>query len=252
MKTQQFEDKVVVITGGNSGIGFATAKKFKEQGAQVVITGRAKARVEDAAEKLGVLGFVADASDLAAIESLVAYLKNEFGRVDVLFNNAGVYLPAAVGENTENHFDQQININFKGAVFTLEKILPLLSDGTSVINLSSIAANTGMPNSSLYAASKAALNAYSRTAAIELAPRKIRINSVNPGPIETPIFAKTGLPQEQLAGFSESVQASIPLKRFGQPEEVADFVLYLASDQASYITGSEFNIDGGVQVNTVV
>ena len=252
MSNEQFHDKVVVITGGNSGIGFAAAKKFKDLGAKVLITGRSKERVSTAAESLGVSGFVADVANLSALDDLVSYVKEKFGQVDVLFNNAGVYLPAPIGSNTEALVEQQMNINFKGAVFTLEKFLPLLKDGASIVNLASIVANAGMPNSSVYAASKAALNTYSRTAAIELAPRKIRVNSVNPGPIQTPIFDKTGLPQEQLAGFAEAVQSSVPLQRFGQPEEVAELVVFLASDSAAYITGSEFNVDGGTQVNTVV
>lgn len=252
MSNTSFNEKVVVITGGNSGIGFATAQKFKELGAKVLITGRSQERVATAAETLGVSGFVADVSDLSAIDGLVQHVKSKYGKVDILFNNAGIYLPAPIGSNTEEIYDKQMNINFRGAVFTLEKFLPLLNDGASVVNLASVVANAGMQNSSLYAASKAALNTYSRTAAIELAPRKIRVNSVNPGPIETPIFGKTGLPQEQLTGFAEAIQSSVPLQRFGQPEEIAELVVFLASDKAAYITGSEFNIDGGMQVNAVV
>ena len=244
--------KVAVVTGGNSGIGFASAKELKNQGAKVVITGRDPQKVSNAAQELGVTGFVADVSDLSAIDSLVAKVKNEFGSVDILFVNAGIFQPAPIGQISEAMFDQQMGINFKGAVFTTEKFLPILKDGASIINLSSVNAYTGMPNTAVYAASKAALNAYTRTAATELASRKIRINSVNPGPVSTPIFGKTGMPEEQLSGFAQAMQNRVPLKRFGQPEDIAKLVSFLASDNASFITGSEYNIDGGININPLL
>ncbi|MEM8969670.1 MAG: SDR family oxidoreductase, partial [Bacteroidota bacterium] len=148
----------------------------------------------------------------------------------------------------EELYDTQMNINFKGAVFTLEKFLPILNEGASVINLSSINAYTGMANTAIYAASKAAMNSYTRTAATELAPRKIRVNAVNPGPIETPIFGKSGLSEEQLSGFAESVQGKVLLNRFGNPAEVANLVSFLASDDAKFITGGEYNVDGGMTI----
>ena len=163
--------KIAVVTGGNSGIGYATAKYFKEAGANVIITGRSADRVITAATELGVKGIVADVIDLSVIDALVEQVKNEFGSVDVLFVNAGIFSPAPVGQNTEEMFDTQMGINFKGAVFTTEKFLPIINDGGSIINLSSINAYTGMPNTAIYAASKAALNSYTRTAATELAPR---------------------------------------------------------------------------------
>jgi len=244
--------KVAIVTGGNSGIGYSTAKKLKDDGATVIITGRSKERVDQAADELGIKGIVADVKDLTAIDSLVEQIKNEFGNVDILFVNAGIFQPAPVGQISEEMFDHQIGINFKGAVFTTEKFLPILNEGASIINLSSVNAYTGMPNTAIYAASKAALNSYTRTAATELAPRKIRINSVNPGPISTPIFGKTGMPEDQLNGFAAAMQNRVPLKRFGQPEDVANLVSFLASDNASFITGSEYNIDGGVNINPLV
>lgn len=244
--------KIAIVTGGNSGIGYASAKEFKSQGATVVITGRNSEKVQSAAKELGVKGIVADVEHMSAIEDLVEQVKNDLGKVDVLFVNAGVFQPAPIGQISEEMFDHQIGINFKGAVFTTEKFLPILNDGASIINLSSINAYTGMPNTAIYAASKAALNSYTRTAATELAPRKIRINSVNPGPIATPIFEKTGLDEEQLKGLGQAMQDRIPLKRYGQPEEIAKLVSFLASDDASFITGSEYNIDGGVNVNPVL
>lgn len=244
--------KIALVTGGNSGIGYATAKQFKAAGATVIITGRSLDKVNFASVELGVAGIVADVIDLSAIDKLVAQVKSDFGTIDILFANAGIFSPAAVGQNTEEMFDTQMDINFKGAVFTTEKFLPIINDGGAIINLSSINAYTGMPNTAIYAASKAALNAYTRTAATELAPRKIRVNAVNPGPIYTPIFSKTGMPEEQLNGFSSAIESRIPLKRFGQAEEVAKLVSFLASDDASFITGGEYNIDGGINVNPIL
>jgi NAD(P)-dependent dehydrogenase (short-subunit alcohol dehydrogenase family) len=244
--------KIAVVTGGNSGIGYATAQYFKEAGANVVITGRSADRVTKAAADLGVKGIVADVTDLSAIDSLVAQVKNEFGKIDVLFVNAGVFNPAPVGQISEEMFDMQMGINFKGAVFTTEKFLPIINNGGSIINLSSINAYTGMPNTAIYAASKAALNAYTRTASTELAPRKIRVNSVNPGPTYTPIFGKTGMAEDQLNEFAGAMQNRIPLKRFGQPEDIAKLVTFLASDDASFITGGEYNIDGGININPIL
>ena len=244
--------KVAVVTGGNSGIGYATAQYFKEAGANVIITGRSADRVVTAAAELGVKGIVADVTDLLAIDSLVAQVKNVFGKIDVLFVNAGVFNPAPIGQISEDMFDMQMGINFKGAVFTTEKFLPIINDGGSIINLSSINAYTGMPNTAIYAASKAALNAYTRTASTELAPRKIRVNSVNPGPTYTPIFGKTGMAEDQLNEFAGAMQNRIPLKRFGQPEDIAKLVTFLASDDASFITGGEYNIDGGININPLL
>ena len=244
--------KTAVITGGNSGIGYATAKKFKADGASVIITGRSDERVQFAANELGVKGIVADVTNLSALDDLVRQVVNEFGKLDILFVNAGIFSPAAIGQNTEEMFDNQMGINFKGAVFTIEKFLPVLKNGASIINLSSITAYTGMPNTAIYAASKAALNSYTRTSSTELAPRKIRVNSVNPGPVSTPIFGKTGMPEEQLQEFAAAIQNRIPLKRFGESEDIANLVAFLASDDASFITGSEINIDGGININSLL
>jgi NAD(P)-dependent dehydrogenase (short-subunit alcohol dehydrogenase family) len=244
--------KIAVVTGGNSGIGYASAKEMKSKGATVIITGRNAEKVQTASNELGVKGIVADVSNLSAIDRLVDQVKSDVGSVDILFVNAGIFQPAPVGQVTEEMFDHQIGINFKGAVFTTEKFLPILNEGASIINLSSVNAYTGMPNTAIYAASKAALNSYTRTASTELAPRKIRVNSVNPGPVYTPIFGKTGMPEEQLNGFAEAMQNRVPLKRFGQPEDIAKLVAFLASDDAAFITGSEYNIDGGINVNPLL
>jgi NAD(P)-dependent dehydrogenase (short-subunit alcohol dehydrogenase family) len=253
-KMNSLSNKIAVVTGGNSGIGFATAKEFIAQGAKVVITGRNQSAIDEAVNQLGsnASGFLANASEVKETESLVEKVKAKFGKVDILFVNAGVFYPTPIGQITEDGFDEQMGINFKGAIFTIEKFLPILVDGASIINLSSVNAYTGMPNTAVYAASKAALNSYTRTAATELAGRKIRVNAVNPGPISTPIFAKSGLPEEMLTGFATALQNRIPLKRFGTPEDVAKLVAFLASDAASFITGSEYNIDGGINVNPLL
>jgi NAD(P)-dependent dehydrogenase (short-subunit alcohol dehydrogenase family) len=244
--------KTAVVTGGNSGIGYATAKYFKDAGAKVIITGRDADKVTTAAFELSVTGIVADVTNLTAIDNLVSQVKSEFGNIDILFVNAGIFSPAPVGQISEEMFDNQMGINFKGAVFSTEKFLPIINDGGAIINLSSINAYTGMPNTAIYAASKAALNAYTRTAATELAPRNIRVNSVNPGPVYTPIFGKTGMSEEQISEFAAAMQNRIPLKRFGQPEDIAKLVTFLASDDASFITGSEYNIDGGININPII
>ena len=244
--------KVAVITGGNSGIGFETAKKYKALGAEVVIIGRSGDKVSKAANEIGATGLVADVLSVSAIESAAENVKQQFGKVDILFVNAGVFFGTPIGQTPEDMFDQQVGINFKGAVFTIEKFLPLISEGGSIVALSSILAYTGMANAAVYSATKAALNAYARSAATELANRKIRVNIINPGPINTPIYGKTGMPEEQLNGFAQAMQERIPLKTFGTPEDVANLVVFVTSEDAKFINGAEFNIDGGMNVNPVL
>ncbi|MFC3851533.1 glucose 1-dehydrogenase [Salinispirillum marinum] len=244
--------KIAVITGGNSGIGYATASKFKELGATVVITGRNASALDQAATELGVHALLADQANLKDLDQMVSQVKEKFGRVDALFINAGVAAFAPVEHMSEDQFDDVMNINFKGAFFTLQKFLPVLNDGSSVINLSSINAYTGMPNTAIYAASKAALNSLTRTAAYELAPRRIRVNSVNPGPVNTAIFGKLGMPEQAINEFAMAMQNRIPLKRFGEPLDIANLVAFLASDEASFITGAEYNIDGGININPLL
>jgi NAD(P)-dependent dehydrogenase (short-subunit alcohol dehydrogenase family) len=244
-------NKTVVITGGNSGIGYATAKDLSSKGAKVIITGRNAEAVKTAAGELNVTGIVADQGDLKAIDSLVADVKGKFGGVDVLFINAGVGYFVPLEQVDEAHFDSIMDINFKGAYFTLSKFLPVLNEGASVIFLSSVSATTGMANSSVYSASKAALNSLVKVASSELAPRKIRVNSVSPGPIDTPILGKSGMDKETQEGFATLISNRVPLKRMGVANEVANLVSFLASDQAGFITGGDYVIDGGIGVNSL-
>jgi NAD(P)-dependent dehydrogenase (short-subunit alcohol dehydrogenase family) len=244
----KLEGKVAVVTGGSSGIGLATAKEFGREGARVVITGRDRRALEEAAREIGgeVLALRSDASSLADIDELFAAVKERFGRVDVLFVNAGVAKFAPLGETDEALFDQMMDINFKGAYFTVKKASPLLSDGASVILNTSVVAHVGFPNSSVYSASKAALLSLVRTLSADLVGRGVRVNAVSPGPVETPIFGKMGLPPEAKNETMNSFREQVPLKRFGRPEEIAKAVLFLASADSSFLVGTEIVADGGV------
>ena len=240
------KNKVAVITGGNSGIGYATAKQFKEQGATVIITGRRKEAIEAAASELGVTAIVADQSSVADIENLVSKVKNDFGTVDILFVNAGIAGMGMIEQATESLFDSIMDINFKGAYFTISRFIPILKDGASVVFLSSNTASMPGPGSSIYSSSKTALNSIMKSAALELAPRKIRVNSVSPGPTETDVMNKVGLDQASVKSLMEMVVEKVPLKKMGASADVAKMVSYLSSDAATFITGSDFIMDGGM------
>ena len=243
----RLQEKVAVVTGGNSGIGLATAKRFQEEGAKVVISGRSKKTLDEAVKTIGngVLAIQTDVSQLAELDKLYAEVSKELGKIDVLFVNAGVAKFAPLADTSESTYDVKFNFNIKGAYFTIQKAIPLLNDGASIILNTSVAGSKGNPNTSAYSATKAALRSLARTAAAELVDRGIRVNAVAPGPIVTPIFGKTGLPQEAVDQFAKEIIEKVPMKRFGQPEEVAATVAFLASDDASYITGVEINVDGG-------
>ena len=244
----KLEGKVAVVTGGNSGIGLATAKEFTKEGARVVITGRDRGTLDEAAREIGgdVLALRSDTSSLAEIEKLFAAVKEKFGQIDVLFVNAGVGKFAPIEAVTEEMFDEIMDVNIKGAYFTIQKALPLLNDNASIVLNASINAYIGMPNSSVYAASKAALITLARTLSAELVVRGIRVNVVSPGPVETPIFGRLGLPPEALDEIVKSIQSQVPMKRFGKPEEIAKTVLFLASDDSSFLLGTEIVADGGM------
>jgi NAD(P)-dependent dehydrogenase (short-subunit alcohol dehydrogenase family) len=242
-----FKDKVVVITGGNSGIGYAAAKEFIAQGATVFITGKRKEAVEKAAKQIGAKAILADQSNLRDIDHLVTEVKNSCEKVDVLFLNVGVAFFTPVEFTSEDQFDTIINTNLKGSFFTLQKFIPILNDGASVIFLTSGNTALNMENSSVYSASKSALSHLAKIAAKELAPRKIRVNTVNPGPTETEMQGKFGMDEATLKGIKAQIVSQVPLAKMGVPEDVAKMVVYLADDSiSSFITGAEFFIDGGM------
>jgi NAD(P)-dependent dehydrogenase (short-subunit alcohol dehydrogenase family) len=245
---KKLDGKVAVVTGGNSGIGLATAREFKQQGAKVVITGRDQQTLDDAKRELGqdVLAVRSDTSRLADIDELFAVVREKLGKIDVLFINAGVGKFVPLESVTEEFFDSIMDINFKGAYFTIQKALPLLNDNASIVLNASINAYIGMPNTSVYAASKAALITLARTLSAELVDRGIRVNVVSPGPVATPIFGKLGIAADALDEVVKNVQTQVPMKRFGRPEEIAKAVLFLASDDASFLLGTEIVADGGM------
>src|SRR5258708_3127188 len=241
------EGKVAVVTGGNSGIGLATAKRLQDEGAKVAISGRSKKTLDEAVRTIGngLLAVQADVAKFADTDKLYAEVSQKLGKIDVLFVNAGVAKFAPLADTSEDLYDQQFDINIKGAYFTIQKALPFLNDGASIILNTSVAGQKGSAGATAYSATKAALRSLARTVAAELVGRGIRVNAVAPGPIVTPIFGRTGLPKEAIDEFAKDVMAQVPMKRFGQPEEVAGVVAFLASQDASYITGVEINVDGG-------
>ena len=245
---KRLEGKVAVVTGGNSGIGLASAKRLQEEGARVAIAGRSKKTLDEAVKTIGngVVAVQADVAKLADVDKLYAEVSKKLGKIDILFVNAGVAKFAPFSETSESLYDENFDINTKGAYFTIQKAIPFLNDGASIILNTSVVDSLGSPNTSAYAATKAALRSFARTAAAELVGRGIRVNTVAPGPIVTPIFGRTGLPQEAIDDFAKDVLTKVPMKRFGQPEEVAGAVAFLASQDASYITGVEINVDGGM------
>ncbi|RBQ04047.1 SDR family oxidoreductase [Pedobacter miscanthi] len=244
----KLKNKVAVITGGSSGIGLATAKEFIANGAKVIIFGRNKQSLDEATKELGSMsyGIQGDVNNLSDLEQLYAETKSKFGGIDIVFVNVGQGKLAPIAETSEHFFDEMISVNFKGAYFSLQKAITHLNPKASVIITTSWLNEIGFGGSSLLSASKAALRSVVRVASAELAAQEIRVNAVSPGPIGTPFWGKIGLPDDVLQGAAEAITNQTALKRFGLPEEVAKAVLFLASDDASYITGHEIAVDGGI------
>ena len=243
------EGKVAVITGGNSGIGMATAQRFVSDGAYIFITGRRQSELDSAVKQIGknkVSDVQSDVSNLADLDRLYATVKEQKGHIDILFANAGVGQQAPLGTITETQFDEMFDINVKGLLFTVQKALPLFHDGGSIILNSSIAASKGIEASSVYNATKAAIRSFARTWTVELRHRKIRVNAISPGMIDTPGLNGLAQSHEQLEQFKRRFVSTVPLGRMGSPDEVAKVVSFLASDDSSYVTGIELFVDGGV------
>jgi len=246
--SERFKGKVAVVTGGNSGIGLATAKAYAREGAKVAITGRSDATLKAAQKELGpdALVLKADMSKVSEISAAVDQIRARFGRIDALFVNAGIGKFVPFEEVTEAFFDETMATNLKGLFFTVQKAAPLLSKGGAVVLNASINAHMGMPGSSVYGASKAAVVHLAKSLSADLLARGVRVNVVSPGPITTPILDRMGLPEDQTRQLKENIAGQVPLKRFGTPDEVASAVLYLSSPESSYVVGTELIVDGGM------
>jgi len=247
---EKLKGKVAVITGGTTGIGFASAKRFLDEGATVVLTGTNPKTLEAARLELGDGAEViaSDASNSEDVKSLFTEVGRKHGQIDVLFLNAGIARFAPWEDHSEEDFDRQFAVNVKGPWLAIKHALPMLKGGSSIIATTSVANQIGMPGSSAYGATKAALRQMVRTAAAELSPRGIRVNAVSPGPIDTPIFSKTGMGDEEIREMTAGIESQVALGRFGRSEEVANVALFLASGESSYVQGQEFVVDGGMTI----
>ncbi|RVU32063.1 SDR family oxidoreductase [Rheinheimera riviphila] len=244
----RFANKTVLVTGGNSGIGLATALQYAREGARVVITGRDQTTLDQAKTLLGpnAIALQNDQGDIKASKVLAQLLREQDIRLDAIFINAGVAKFAAFADIDEALWDQTFNVNVKGAYFTIQALTPLLNPGAAIVLNGSINAHIGMPSSSVYAASKAALISLAKTLSAELLPLGVRVNVVSPGPVATPLYGRLGMESAQLEQMAAAIQAQIPLKRFGTPEELASAVLFMSSAESAFIVGTELIIDGGM------
>ncbi|MBW4567230.1 MAG: SDR family oxidoreductase [Tolypothrix carrinoi HA7290-LM1] len=245
---KKLEGKIALVTGGNSGIGLATAKQFVAEGAYVYITGRRQVELDAAVEAIGknVTAVQSDVSNLADLDRLFATIKQEQGHLDIIFANAGGGQIAPLGAITEEHFDKTFNINVKGLLFTVQKALPLLPEGASIILNASTASIKGTPAFSVYSATKAAVRSFARNWILDLRERKIRVNAISPGVVPTPGYDHLGLNDQQLQEFVDSQASTIPLGRVGKPDEIAKAVVFLASADSSFVNGIELFVDGGM------
>lgn len=240
--------KTALITGGTTGIGLATAKLFLKEGARVAIVGQDGARVAEAGKALGdgAIALRADVSSRADMAAVAARLKEEFGTLDALFANAGIAQPMPFSDVDERNIDAQLDVNFKGVIYTVQSMLPLMNNPSSIVLTSTTMIEKGIAGMSVYAATKAAVRSLARTLSAELAPRGVRVNVISPGLIETPIYGKLGMPPEAVQAWAAQLMAKVPAGRFGQADEVAKAVLFMASDDSSYMLGENVLFDGGV------
>lgn len=245
--TKPLDGKIAVITGGNSGIGLATAQCFVEEGAYVYIVGRRQNELDTAVNQIGknVTGIQGDVSNLSDLDRLYDTVKQQKGRIDILFANAGIIGLLPLGSITEDHFDKIFSVNVKGLLFTVQKALPLFQNGGSIILITSIAGSKGFEGLSVYSATKAAIRSFARTWTVDLKYRKIRVNAVSPGPIDTPMTSSMVQTEKQGEQLKTTLLSTVPLGRIGSPDEVAKAVSFLASDDSSYVTGIELFVDGG-------
>lgn len=245
---KKLEGKVAVVTGGNSGIGRAAAVALAREGARVVVFGRNQETLDATLAELGgdAVGVRGDVTSLDDLDRLVDAARARFGGVDAVFVNAGVGALTPFGDTSPEVFDRLVDVNFKGAFFTVQKLLPILNEGASVVLNASIAGQLGMADFSVYSATKAAVRSLARSLSRDLLPRGVRVNSLSPGPIETPIFGRMGLSSEQQEAFGASLAEQSPLRRAGRPEEVAAAVVFLASPESSYVVGVDLEVDGGM------
>jgi len=243
----KLDNKIAVITGGTTGIGFATAQLFIKEGAKVIVTGRNPETLELAKKTLGSGADViaADTSDLKAVEQLFKTIEERYKKIDALFVNAGVAKFAPMDQSSAEMFDEQFNVNVRGAYFTAKHAAPLMADGGAILFTASMVTSIAESNASVYSATKAALRSFGRSLASELAP-KVRVNTISPGPIETPIFGKLGLPADVIQGFAADMIQRNPLKRIGHVDDIAKAALFLLSNESSYVTGIELFVDGGM------
>jgi len=245
---QKLQGKVALVTGGSSGMGLATAKRFVEEGAFVYISGRRQLELDKAVSLIGrsVAGVQGDVSKLADLDRLYARIAGEKGKIDILFAGAGIVDPQPLAETTEESFDKVFAINTRGLAFTVKKALPLLNDGGAIIVITSIAENKGIPGFTAYSATKAAVRSFVRTWTAELKDRRIRVNAISPGPIDTPIFEQQAPTKEGADQVRAQFAAAVPFGRLGRPEEIASAALFLASDEASFVAGVDLPVDGGM------